>query len=733
MRINNIFSFLKKHRAFLLIGIIFAWTFLLWLESTFAAEEPVISKEDSEKVVKILNGFITAAAALMGMVTSFITMFLYPGWVNGTLFGLQDYLKIMWILVSNIVYFIFAFILIAIAFMNIIGKGEWTWELKQAMPKFIIGVLIVPFSWFFVQFLLSLSAILTVWVLTLPYDSFQWNELFEKAMENKELAGKEICKDVIISFNGDFSWAEWGVAGTTQLGEDANELDENIKCKEGGKITVKELLTGTDENGDISSNAAGLQNSIFGVMSIYSYGILRIDELDTINAAQLSSVKTIADLIFKIIFDVLFIAVYLLLMIALLLALFVRWVRLWVYMMLSPIFGLLYFFWKSGEWFWDSGKAFNIKEFVALALVPVYVSAALAFGLVFILVASQWIEDTNEGSDTMKAGGFSLTILWAHGDSGDDGREEKAIIWKLVVEIFGIVILWIAVMAALGASDTTKAITDPLRSFGSEVWKLAAKAPTYAPIIPTGSGMQSTQSLQKIWTSLTGIAQSDASTRAQNFMPGWSWSWTWSDTIWAGRVSDNATWNRLTTLEAKAQAARDVLRSANGNVNNLSTDTASRKALYDVLVAALWATTLEANGINSETDINSRDRVALAYWLLEENIPWHDIIAWAENRWIKATDIETAVTAANVWTATVPAVTTETTNEFEVTINGWDFSTPDDAWQAYARDTTNFSDAESVKAHLTSSWGLDYSDAEDKIVVDAVVAAYNAWLEAEDA
>jgi hypothetical protein len=113
------------------------------------------------------------------------------------------------------------------------------------MPKFIIGVLIVPFSWFFVQFLLSLSAILTVGVLTLPYDSFQGNELFDQAMENPELAGKEICKDVVISFNGDFTGAD-GVVNTTQLGEDANELDENIKCKEGGKITIKELLTGTD-------------------------------------------------------------------------------------------------------------------------------------------------------------------------------------------------------------------------------------------------------------------------------------------------------------------------------------------------------------------------------------------------------------------------------------------------------------------------------------------------------
>jgi len=41
-------------------------------------------------------------------------------------------------------------------------------------------------------------------------------------------------------------------------------------------------------------------------------------------------------------------------------------------------------------------------------------------------------------------------------------------------------------MAALGASKTTKAIVEPIAAFGKSVGELAAKAPTYAPIIPTG-------------------------------------------------------------------------------------------------------------------------------------------------------------------------------------------------------------------------------------------------------
>ena len=353
MNINFLSQILKKYKLIFLYITILFWFFLINGEALFAAEEPVLSAEDSEKVVEILNLIITGAAALMGMVTSFITMFLYPGWTNGTLFGLQDYLKEIWILVSNVVYFIFAFILITIAFMNIIGKWDGNWELKQAMPKFVIGVLIVPFSWFFVQFLLSISAILTVWVLTLPYDSFSNHDLFVQALDNTELAGEEICKDVVISFNWDFEWKN-----VEQLSSEENDLDENVKCLQDGKVTIKELITGLDEDWNASADAAGLQNSIFGVISIYSYGILRIHDLDTITWSDLESVETIVDLVFKIVFDVLFVLVYLLLMIALLLALFVRWVRLWIYMMLSPSFGLLYFF---GKWKYPKAKGSGIS------------------------------------------------------------------------------------------------------------------------------------------------------------------------------------------------------------------------------------------------------------------------------------------------------------------------------------------------------------------------------------
>lgn len=615
-----------------MFSTVFAVLFLFWTESLFAVDgDPLVNDEDLWKIVKVLNGFIVIAATLMWLVTSFISMFLYPGWVNGTLFGLQDYLREMWILVSNIVYFIFAFVLIAIAFMNIIWKWEGTWELKQAMPKFIVWVLIVPFSWFLVQFILSISAILTVGVLTLPYDSFSDHELFTKALDNTELAGEKICKDIVISFNGDFKGAN-GEDNTTEIGStdqdngEVNEINENIKCKnEDGEVSIKELLTGEDEDGNASSNAAWLQNSVFGIISIYSYGILKIHDLDSLTWKDLETVETIADLVFKIVFDILFIAVYLLLMIALLLALFVRGVRLWIYMMLSPVFGLLYFFWKWSEWVGDIWDKFNIKEFIALALVPVYVSAALAFGLVFILVASEGIKETNSKEDVLEAGGFSLTIIGAHAS----WESEKSVIAKLIVEIFGVVILWIAVMAALGASKTTKSVVEPIAAFGKSVWELAAKAPTYAPIIPTGNGKErmSAAGLWRFGSTLKSWIEWKAIERGGSFA---------QEIVWGGWETArlNNSLNTLNNTIRDGGSDRDVAQEFKTAIHETKGNEAALR----------WANfkeTLTNMGkrYGFEVDLNSDKWIAKA---VDESM------AKLEKKWVRL-DFELGDTQNNVW------------------------------------------------------------------------------------
>lgn len=717
MNICIVSHLLKKYRYIFIYIAFILWVFLLCSESLFAAEEPVLKPEDAEKVVKILNGVITLAAALMWMITSFITMFLYPGWTNGTLFWLQDYLKEIWILISNVVYFIFAFIMIAIAFMNIIGKGEGTWELKQAMPKFIVWVLIVPFSWFFVQFVLSISAILTVGVLTLPYDSFKDKDLFVQALEDQEFANQEICKDVIISFNWDFEWYN-----VSSLSDEANELDEHIKCREEGewgwKVTIRELITGQNADGSASAAWAWLQNSVFWIISIYSYGILKVDQLDTISATDLQSVKTIADLIFKIVFDVLFIIVYLLLMVALLLALFVRWIRLWIYMMLSPAFGLLYFFGKWSEGMWETWEKFNIKEFISLALVPVYVSAALAFGLVFILVAAKWITLQNpDEPDTLSAGGFTLTMIWAQWWS-ESGVESGSVIWKLIVQIFWVVILWISVMAALWASKTTKTIVEPIAAFWKSVWDLAAKAPTYAPIIPTGGWpgtWMSVTGLSAMWSRIEQWIRSEAQTRWSDFanriMP-WDGA-SGSPSAWIRDIFTRSWISETSWTNQRLEVIRDALDSHGAD---LSRDRKAREEL-ERRMQGIWVDVELSDVTNFQNIWRQLFQWMQAAWLPTATQGWNnerDIVQYLE--WL-----QNSASPSNGWWTPPPTWTVNNTINISW-VWGEIFSTPEQAARAFQNDT-RISDVSAVRKKLSD-------EGIESTVADSIVTAYENLVNA---
>ncbi|MDP2103765.1 MAG: hypothetical protein Q8K26_02490, partial [Candidatus Gracilibacteria bacterium] len=114
--------------------------------------------------IELLSIIITPLIMLAGWLLS-------PDWTFGDIFGLRPILHQLWIFVSNIVYVIFGFILVSIAFANIFGAGGAEYEMKKMLPKLVTGIVIVPFTWFIVSAVLSLSNILTASVIQLPVDT----------------------------------------------------------------------------------------------------------------------------------------------------------------------------------------------------------------------------------------------------------------------------------------------------------------------------------------------------------------------------------------------------------------------------------------------------------------------------------------------------------------------------------------------------------------------------------
>ena len=72
------------------------------------------------------------------------------------------------------------------------------------------------------------------------------------------------------------------------------------------------------------------------------------------------------------------------LVVAIVYAIFSRAVMLWLFAMFSPLFALNYVLGGSKSKSMEKLSKFDITHFISLAMVPVYVSAALAFGLMFL-------------------------------------------------------------------------------------------------------------------------------------------------------------------------------------------------------------------------------------------------------------------------------------------------------------------------------------------------------------
>ncbi len=480
--------------------------------------------ENQNMLIEIINLFIAIGWVLIWLMTQFVWLFLTPGWTDGSAVWFNWDLKKLWILVSNVVYTIFAIILIIIAFMNIIWKWENTWELKQALPKFIVWVLIVPFSWFIVAAFVGISSILTVSVLSIPMEHFSTK--LDKANWDKIYISKEY------TFNLTNTWSN-----------NAIETDDNTK------INLKEFI----EEG----------NNIFSIMTLYTYWVMSVD--DRWKMFGWDEIKTFGDLSVKIIFDLIFFVIFFLLLIALLLSLFLRWILIWVFTVLSPIFGLLYFFWDKAT---EGLKKFSFSNFVWLVMMPVYVAAALSFGLLFISVAWNNITDdsncepakqlcvTNTKDNTVSTIEFlwiKLNFKWSFGSSWN---EIKSFIWglkwsfgQLILQIFWLVILWMSVMAALRTSELTKEVISPIESFWNSIWNLAMKAPTYAPIIPAPGGAMSLKWLEKVW----GMPQAALESRSGRKV------WTYQDGI------NNFFWTKTFSAQDKAKLGQLYTNWVNNN------------------------------------------------------------------------------------------------------------------------------------------------------------------------
>jgi hypothetical protein len=445
-----------------------------------AAKGSWVAQSDKDDIWKsflsLLNGITNIFFALLTPLLMLAGWLLTPDWVFGEIFGLRPILHDLWVLVSNVVYVIFAFLLVVMAFMNIFAGEKNTWAIKAKLPKLIVGVISVPFTWFFVSAVVSISSVLTASAIQLAGD------LVPTDAQATFMAPKECT----INFEG----KKTPGGANLWIGSDGSFSS----CTKSEPRKLSEFLKSKDA---------------YGIVSYYAYGVFQVQDLKRITGPNLETAKTILDLGVGVLMALIIFIIFLLIIIALVIAMMMRAFYFWAIAIFSPLLSLRYFFdGKLG--FGDDWL--SVGSIIGLAMVPVYVAAALSLGLVFISAASS-TDLTVKKSDyvtevTMTPEKQEITVLgtkfivlgtpvWAN-TATDIKTLGGGFIGGLLIKIAALCILWFAVMAALKGSKITQEAAEPISKFGGEIGGLLKKLPQYAPIIPTGHGKASLNNLSSL-------------------------------------------------------------------------------------------------------------------------------------------------------------------------------------------------------------------------------------------
>lgn len=171
-----------------------------------------------------------------------------------------------------------------------------------------VGIVLVPFTWWFVQFVISVGTFTTSAVLQIPAETI--NRLDDKnAFWTTESIPKEITVDTIFRTY------------------DAIKAD----CKEKGNcISPKNFVM---EGG-----------GIYSPILAYAYSIFKIDKLKVINTNAVDLTMNITSLFSDLMIAGIMFVIFGIIVIALVAILFVRVVILWLYAMFSPLFTFQYVF-----------------------------------------------------------------------------------------------------------------------------------------------------------------------------------------------------------------------------------------------------------------------------------------------------------------------------------------------------------------------------------------------------
>lgn len=420
-------KFYNQRRKFCLAivsGLVIAVFFVIPDVAAAQAADPETVKL-MNSVNDLVNYILKFSSALLWPVLLMIGSLLDNELIFGGAMG--ERLLGIWVQVRNIVNIAFVLVLLAVAVYNVLGIGEegGPFALKQVLPKFVLALIAVNFSFLAIKVALDFTNVITGAVFALP------------ATASDAEFKREQIEDMI--------------CGTTSE-----------------EVPMKGLWCNEKKFNDrAKSMFSRLDRTNVALVYAIKFG----------NAPQMKFIKDglkdLSQLGFNILFNMVLYVVYALSFVVLFLVLLSRVVAMWIAVVLSPLLALSIVVPQLKELGGGAGEL--QQKFVKGAIAPITIGLVLSVGYIMLdgFSADKSIHGALLSSSTL--GAIDPNAL----PTGITDLQQ------LMVAVGIVVIVWTGVFGA--AKDTVAGtVTEMIRSKAVDFGKWTAKLPTFLQAIPTG-------------------------------------------------------------------------------------------------------------------------------------------------------------------------------------------------------------------------------------------------------
>ncbi|MBT6069065.1 hypothetical protein HOG48_04890 [Candidatus Peregrinibacteria bacterium] len=520
--------FAKKLKGIrLVLPILLVVLILHFPDTAFAAD--AISEDTFHNFLQKWGQFLALIGSLINVVLWVVISFVSDLLSNDFIFGanMEDMLLSIWQTVRNLVNIVFVFVLLVIAFYNVVSIDTEKFSLKKSLGKVAIALILVNFSYFAAKVVLDVANVLTTAVFAIPRDIIAETDLATSDEQILEMCWKRSYFDegtggaleedfppetimeepdtgrryALVKLNchipnlvriqmfgqgvdkaeniedagGDppIVASEYEGLKVLLLYKDSEAVDENSQVI---NITEKEneALRGADI--DQINNAlakARLEVDDFGkdtITMVLAKTLFDLNKLSEVTAAASKSfmamtISGIVNLTLLLLYGVMFVAMFIVLLF--------RVVYLWVCIAFSPLVALTFVFKDFGL---DMGEFDIQKIFIQYAFVPVKMGVAISAGTLMIFKANQMVEKGDVAEVSQSSTAFDIPLSFMVNETS---------VQKLMWQIATVAVMWIAIKWSMkDLSGPVSTITDKIFGYVGSLGNIAARTPLVLPIAP---------------------------------------------------------------------------------------------------------------------------------------------------------------------------------------------------------------------------------------------------------